>query len=201
MKSIFHIFYAFLFILINIGLLEGASGPDSSIYEIKKTYFKIGVNTHYLFNSTQIRSGFTGAGLLFELQFTPQFSLVGLFNTLNLKERKRNDTQFFPDFSDREIIVKLRYRKNFNRFSLFPEMGLGGWGRGIAIMVIGAGMEYYVWKNFSATLAINYNNVCERCLDIGGGGFTDSFFRFSISINYLITIKEKKKIIKPPQED
>ena len=95
------------------------SGPDSSKYKIKKTYFKIGINTNYLFNSTEIKSGFTGLGLLCELHFRPQISLVGLFNTLKIEEKKEGEFSYLPDISNYEVNFKLRYRKIMNRFSIF----------------------------------------------------------------------------------
>ena len=173
------------------------SGQDSSYSEIKKVNFKIGMNANYLFKSVDMQSGLSGVGLLFELHFTSQYSLVVLFNTLNINEKSDSPYPYIPDFSDYEINVKLRYRKILNRISLFPELGLGSWGRGIPIFIIGGGLEFDLRRALFAAVTLDYNGVCERCFDVGGGGYTNSFYRINFSINYLITIREKKKETKP----
>ena len=170
------------------------SNSDSSIYKIKKTYFKLGIITNYLFDSKYLKSNFTGVGILLEPQFTPEFSLVIIYSSLDVINKENVDNFYRSDFSNHELNVKIRYHIIFNKFTIFPEMGIGGWGQGIALSIIGVGIQYNLIKNIFGTIALDYNSMCESCLDIGGGGFTDNFYRLNISLNYFFTINNKVKV-------
>ena len=172
------------------------SAPDSSVYKVKKTYFKLGIITNYLFDSKYLKSDFTGMGILLEPQFTPEFSLVIIYSSLDVVNKEEVRYFYESDFSNHELNVKIRYYIIFGKFSIFPEMGIGGWGKGMALSLLGVGIQYNLLKNIFATVALDYNSLCERCLDIGGGGFTDNFYRANFSLNYFFTIKEKVKVPK-----
>src|SRR4030043_2436385 len=131
------------------------SNSDSSIYKIKKTYFKLGLITNYLFDSKYLKSDFTGMGILLEPQFIPEFSLVIIYSSLDVANKEEVRYFYRSNFSNHELNVKVRYYIIFSNCSIFPEMGIGGWGRGMALSLIGVGMQYNVKKNIFATLALD----------------------------------------------
>jgi hypothetical protein len=169
------------------------SATDSTLYRTKKSYFKLGIITQYLSGSKYLKSGFTGVGFLFEPQFTPEFSVAVILSSLDIHYKNELARFYHSDFSHYELNVKVRYHINLNKYSLFPEMGIGGWGKDIAISIIGAGIQYNMFRNISATAVLDYTNMCEDCLSVGGGGSGDHFYRFNVSLNYFFTITDKIK--------
>lgn len=132
-------------------------------------------------------------GFLFEPQFTPEFSVAVIFSSLDVHYKNEVARFYHSDFSHYELNVNVRYHINLNKFSIFPEMGIGRWGKGIAISIIGVGIQYNVFKTIFAAAALDYTNMCENCLSVGGGGFGYHFYRFNISLNYFFTITDKIK--------
>jgi hypothetical protein len=166
----------------------------SDITRIKtiKIKLKFGINTNYLIESVDFKSGFTGFGILIEPQFTNWYSLLFSINSFN-KKIKENSIRYreYEDIKKIEINLKNRIRISGNPVSLFPELGIGSHGNA-GIFIVGAGAEYNIRPKICCDLTIDYQYLYSgNLLDPGGGVSTSSYIKLNLSVKYSKEIKSK----------
>ncbi|GAB4344108.1 MAG: hypothetical protein Kow0037_32540 [Calditrichia bacterium] len=169
---------------------------DSTNFKIIKLNFKVGINSNFLQYSKDFKSNFTGWGVVLEPQLTSRFSVIFSLNSLNIKTKTdKNHLIEFSKLKSKESNIKLRYRFINSTFSLYPEIGIGNWGRDLGLFMVGAGSEYQIYHNFFANLNFNYSTVFYRYLDVGGNGWKSDYLKIAFELKYFISLKMKGKPI------
>jgi len=174
------------------------ASSDSTEYKLIKLNFKVGFNSKYIIKSNNLESKNVDWGFYIESHITPRFSILLAINTLRLRNKSSSTRVIdFNKLTRRETTFVFRYRLMNTSYSLFPELGVGNWGRNMGLFLVGTGFEYKVWQNIFSSIAIKYDYVCNRCLDVGGGGDLIKFYRINFKISYLFNMKLKGKSINP----
>jgi hypothetical protein len=183
-----------IFLLIN--LLSGyAIAQNDSIPHINISInFKLGINTIYSAGNSDFEGGYTGWGIFLEPQLSERASFLISYNFTRIRTKSTKNSMIeFDELETREVFMLIRYRIGMQKVSLFPEVGIGTWKHDTGYFLVGTGTEFNGFKSFYLTMAFDYSYNGYRWLDVGGGGWTSGFFKFTVYLSYSFHLKLKGK--------
>jgi len=180
------------FLLLN--LLNGNifAQNDSIPHKIIPINFKVGINTNYLIGNSDFEGGYTGWGIFLEPYMNKWVSFLVSFNfsTIRTKSNKFRLIEF-EKLKTRENFIVFRYHIKSQKVRIFIEDGIGTWGHDISYFLVGFGTDFNTFKSLHLTLALDYSFAGYRWLDVGGGGWSSSFLKLTISLSHLFKFRLK----------
>ncbi|MBN2423533.1 MAG: hypothetical protein JXR46_07590 [Calditrichaceae bacterium] len=168
--------------------LTGVLIAGDKINDKANSNLRLGIQNNFIIDRTDFNSGYTGPGVSAEYFFNNRLSTAGFINLLNIRTSysgyiKLNENKLKT--AEAGLLLRIRFYKS--DFVVFPQVGIGLWGREAGNYTIGFGLELPSVKSIYPNIMCDYlilfgnsdNNQAEK-------NWTSSMIRIGINLAYAI---------------
>jgi hypothetical protein len=183
----------YLLFLLFIASSSFVFGDESMNAErIAKFNFRLGLNSTWQTEDDYFNSGWSGYGIIFEPQLIKTFSIAISYNSLELNRTSNQSSYFnFDHLNTSETYLLLRYRYTPNKFSFFPEIGIGRMKDVANTFILGVGLEYRLYDQFFMGLIVDRASLFEFGSVGGSSGWSTNHYKFVVNVSYLFRLRKK----------